>query len=165
FEKAILIKWIEQGAVYKPHWAYIQPQKTEPPAVTESGWIVNEIDQFVLNNLESKGLTPAPQASSEILLRRVTFDLTGLPPTLEELDQFMKDQSPDAYGRAADRAVAADRYGEKMARAWMDLSRFADTHGYTVDRFRPMWRWRDWVIQSFTENMPYHQFVTWQLAG
>ena len=165
YEKAILIKWIEQGAVYKPHWAYIQPQKTDPPAVRESGWIVNEIDQFVLNNLESKGLTPAPEASREILLRRVTFDLTGLPPTLEELDQFMKDQSPDAYEKTVDRLLASDRYGEKMAISWMDLSRFADTHGYTVDRFRPMWPWRDWVIQSFNENMPYDQFVTWQLAG
>ena len=172
YEKAILIKWIEQGAKYEPHWAFIAPKDTDPPPIRDTGmgaplshWAVNGIDHFVLQKLNEKGLRPSPEASKEILLRRVTLDLTGLPPTVKEIDQFLNDQSPDAYEKVVDRLLNSTSYGEKMAVSWMDLSRFADTHGYTVDRYRPMWPWRDWVIQAFNENMPYDRFVTWQLAG
>lgn len=172
YEKAILIRWIEQGAEYQPHWAFIKPRDTPLPSFQEDGsgsismdWIINGIDHFVLQNMTEQGLSPSPEAPKELLLRRVTLDLTGLPPTVEEIDQFLADDSPDAYEKVVDRLLESDRYGEKMATSWMDLSRFADTHGYTVDRYRPMWPWRDWVIRSFNENMPYDQFVTWQLAG
>lgn len=171
YEKAILIRWIEQGAKYKTHWAFIKPQEYPVTEFDENltgryaGWGVNGVDYFVLKKLLEKDLNPSPEASKETLLRRVTLDLTGLPPSIEEIDDFLNDDSPDAYEKVVDRLLASERYGEKMAVSWMDLSRFADTHGYTVDRYRPMWPWRDWVIQAFNENMPFDQFVTWQLAG
>ncbi|WP_236974551.1 DUF1553 domain-containing protein [Membranihabitans maritimus] len=164
-EKAILIKWIDQGAEYKPHWAFIPPENVVLPGVKNTAWIKNGIDHFVLKKLEDKGMEPSPEASKETLIRRVTLDLIGLPPTLEEIDAFLKDDTPGAYEKVVDRLLRSKRYGEKMAVSWMDLSRFADTHGYTVDRYRPMWPWRDWVIEAFNGNMPYDEFVTWQLAG
>ncbi|MFT3932505.1 MAG: DUF1549 domain-containing protein [Chitinophagaceae bacterium] len=165
YEKAILTRWIEQGAKYKPHWAFIEPVKNKLPEVKDKNWPVNGIDYFVLHKLEENGLTPSSIADKETLLRRVTLDLTGLPPTIEETDAFLADQSTNAYEKVVDRLLKTTQFAEKMAVDWMDLSRYADTHGYTVDRYRDMSPWRDWVIKAFDKNMPYNQFVTWQLAG
>ena len=164
-EKAILIKWIEDGAEYKGHWAFIKP---EMPAIPETKFkesVSNPIDNFVLANLEQEQLLPSPRATKETLLRRLSLDLTGLPPSLEEIDAFLADDSPMAYEKQVDRLLQSPHYGEHLALDWMDLSRFADTHGYSVDRYRDMSPWRDWVIKAFNQNMPYDQFVTWQLAG
>lgn len=158
-EKAILLQWIDQGAEYKPHWAFIPPQM---PKVASSG---NLIDPFIQQSITEKGWKAAPQADKETLLRRVSFDLTGLPPTIEELDAFLANTNDDAYEQAVDRLLASLHFGERMAADWMDVSRFADTHGYTVDRYRDMSPWRDWVIEAFNDNMPYDQFIHWQMAG
>ena len=165
YEKDVITRWIEQGAEWKEHWSLTAPEQSELPAVKQEAWVQNAVDRFVLARLEQEGLAPAPEASREKLLRRVTFDLTGLPPTLEELDQFLADESPDAYERVVDRLLASPHYGERMAPMWLDLSRYADSHGYQDDRPRTMWPWRDWVVKAFNENMPYDQFATWQLAG
>lgn len=165
YERAVLIKWIEQGAEYKPHWAFIAPQKAAVPEVRNKQWVKNDIDAFVLQKLEESNLQPSPEADKETLLRRVTLDLTGLPPTIQEINAFLSDNSPDAYEKVVEHLLQSPHYGEKMSTDWLDVSRFADTHGYTVDRYRPMWPWRDWVIKSFNENMPFDRFVTWQLAG
>jgi len=164
-EKAVLIRWIEEGAEYKKHWAFIPPESLEIPEVAHQGRIVNEIDNFIFRTLERNHLEPQAEADKETLIRRATFDLTGLPPSLEEIDAFLADTSEDAYEKVVDRLLTSPHYGEKMATDWMDASRYADTHGYSVDRYRPMWPWRDWVIKSFNENKPFNQFVTWQLAG
>ncbi len=165
YEKAVLTKWIDQGAEYKPHWAFIAPQKITPPVVKKTNWVNNPIDNFILNRLENKGWQPAEKADKETLIRRVTFDLIGLPPTLAEIDDFLADNSSRAFEKVVDRLLASPHYGERMATDWMDVARFADTHGYTVDRYRDMSPWRDWVIEAFNKNMPYDDFVTWQLAG
>jgi hypothetical protein len=162
YEKAVLIKWIDEGAEYQDHWAFIKPKSTEIPKNERS---TNPIDNFVLDRLVLENLKPAPKASKEILLRRLSFDLTGLPPTLEELDEFINDNSANAFEKQVDRLIASPHYAEQIALDWMDLARFADTHGYSVDRYRDMSPWRDWVIKAFQKNMPYDQFVTWQLAG
>lgn len=164
-EKAILIKWIEQGAGYEDHWAFIKPKEYDIPKVKNKEVVVNPIDNFILSRLEQEDLSPAPLADREILLRRLYLDLTGLPPTLADIESFLADDAPDAYERQVDKLLATPQYGEQMALDWMDLSRFADTHGYSVDRYRDMSPWRDWVIGAFNKNMPYDQFVTWQLAG
>ena len=165
YEKAVLLKWIEDGAEYKPHWALLKPEKSELPTVKDTRWPKNPIDYFTLNKMEEQDLKPSPEADRENLLRRVTLDLTGLPPTVEEQQAFLADRSPNAYEKVVDRLLKSPHYGEKMAVDWLDLSRYADTHGYTVDRYRPMWPWRDWVIKSFNQNQRFDQFVTWQLAG
>lgn len=165
WEKAILIRWIEEGAVYKPHWAFIAPQLPETPTPKSAELVRNEIDAFIFKKLDQRNWTPAAEADRETLLRRVSLDITGLPPSVEAIDEFLADDAPDAYEKAVDRLLASPHYGERMATEWMDLARFADTHGYTVDRYRDMSPWRDWVIRAFNENMPYDQFVTWQLAG
>ncbi len=164
YEKAVIVKWIEDGAEYKPHWAFIPPAKPVPPVVT-NGKVNNPIDNFIIHKLKQNGLKSANEAEKEVLLRRLSLDLTGLPPTIEEIDGFVNDHTEDAYEKQVDRLLASSHYGEKMAADWMDLARFADTHGYTVDRYRDASPWRDWVIKSFNENIPYDQFVTWQLAG
>ena len=164
-EKAILEKWIEQGADWKPHWAFIPPEKPTPPSTEDASWARNEIDQFTLQAMEAKGLVPAPPAEKATLLRRLTMDLTGLPPSVEELDDFINDTSPNAVEKVVDRLLASPHYGENMAVDWLDLARYADTHGYQADYYRPHWPWRDWVIDAFNSNMPYDTFVTWQLAG
>ena len=164
-EKAILIKWIEDGAVYKKHWAFIPPQKTALPKVKAKAWIQNPIDHFVLGKLEQEGIKPSPEADKETLLRRLSLDLTGLPPSLAEMDAFLADSSEDAYEKQVDRLLNSAHYGEKMAMHWMDIARFADTHGYTVDRYRDASPYRDWVIRAFNHNLPYDQFITHQLAG
>jgi hypothetical protein len=164
-EKAILIKWIRQGAAYKPHWAFVKPAMADVPEISFKGWAINPIDNFIGRTLASEKLQPSQQASKELLLRRVSLDLTGLPPTIEETDAFIKDNAPNAYEKQVDRLLSSPHYGEKMAVDWLDLARFADSHGYTVDRIRDMSPYRDWVIGSFNKNLPYNQFIQWQLAG
>lgn len=164
-EKAILIKWIKDGAEYQPHWAFVPPQKPKIPTINNKAWAKNSIDHFVAKTLEAEKLKPAPEAPKELLLRRLSLDLTGLPPTLEEIDAFLNDKSPNAYEKQVDRLLQSPHYGEKMAVDWLDLARFADSHGYTVDRLRDMSPYRDWVIQAFNRNQPYDQFIQWQLAG
>lgn len=165
YEKAVLARWVEQGGEYKPHWAFIPPEKAAIPAVRDSGWAKGPIDRFILARLELEGLKPSPQADRERLIHRVTYDLTGLPPTLDEVSRFTKDRSANAYEKVVDRLLASPAYGERMASMWMDLSRYADSNGYQDDGVRYMWRWRDWVIGSFNKNQPYNEFVTWQVAG
>lgn len=165
YEKAMLIRWIEEGAEYKDHWAFIPPEKPEVPSLKEEQHIENPIDNFVQYRLQQEGLDPTEKADKETLLRRATFDLTGLPPSLEEINAFLEDDSPRAYEKVIDRLLNSPHYGEQMALDWMDLARYADTHGYTVDRYRDVSVWRDWVIKAFNENMPYDQFLEWQLAG
>lgn len=164
-EKATLIKWIEDGATYKPHWAFVKPEKKNPPKVKGEAVLNNPIDNFIVAKLEKKQLKQSPEAQKELLLRRLSLDLTGLPPTLAEIDAFVKDTSPKAYEKQVDRLLNSPHYGEKMAVDWLDLARFADSHGYTIDRLRDMSPYRDWVIKAFNTNMTYDQFVHWQLAG
>ncbi len=165
FEKALIKKWIEQGAKYKQHWAFIPPTKPVLPKVKNKDWAKNELDLFILQRLENEGLKPNKEADRERLLRRASYDLTGLPPTPALLDRFMADPSPDAFEKMVDTLLAMPTYGEHQAVAWLDLARYADSHGYQDDSYRSQWPWRDWVIHAFNQNMPYDQFVTWQLAG
>ncbi len=163
-EKAILVRWIEQGAEYKEHWSLIPPTMPEVPKAAQ-GWVRNDIDRFVAQTHTNQKLQPAPEADKATLLRRVTLDLTGLPPTPAELDAFLADRSPNAYEKVVDRLLKSPHYGERQAVEWLDLARYADTHGYQDDGLRTMWPYRDWVIKSFNQNMGYDKFVTWQLAG
>jgi hypothetical protein len=162
---ATIRKWIEQGAKWERHWAFLPPQRPELPAVRNEKWARNPIDRFVLARLDREGLKPAPEADRATLLRRLSFDLTGLPPTTAELDAFLADKSPDAYEKQVDRLLALPQYGERMAMQWLDLARYADTHGYHIDSQRDMWKWRDWVIDAFNGNMPFNRFGIEQLAG
>ncbi len=164
-EKATLIKWIDEGAEYKTHWAFVKPALPEVPESRYDGKAVNDIDRFIFHKLDQEGLEPSPEANKELLLRRVTLDLTGLPPTLEEIDAFMRNNSSDTYEKLVDRLLSSPHYGEKMAVDWLDLARFADSHGYTVDRLRDMSPYRDWVIQAFNKNYSYDKFIHYQLAG
>ncbi|HND52677.1 MAG TPA: DUF1549 domain-containing protein, partial [Pirellulaceae bacterium] len=161
----LLKRWIDEGAPWGKHWAYESVKRPALPTVKNEAWVKNPIDRFVLARLEQEGLAPSPEASRETLLRRVTLDLTGLPPTLEELDAFLADKSPDAYERAVDRLLKSSRYGERMVWDWLDAARYADTNGYQGDPVRSMWFWRDWVVQAFNDNMPFDQFTIEQLAG
>jgi hypothetical protein len=158
-------RWIEQGADWQEHWAFVPPERPPVPGVRQSGWPDNPIDNFVLARLEREGLSPSPEVDRARLLRRVTLDLTGIPPTLAEIDAFVADTSADAYERVVDRLLASPRYGEHLARPWLDASRYADTDGYQNDRLRYMWVWRDWLIRALNANLPYDQFLTEQLAG
>jgi len=164
-EKGLLKKWIEQGAEYQPHWSIIPPKRPTLPEVKNASWPRNSIDYFILARLEAEGLRPSPEANRATLIRRVTFDLTGLPPTPAEVDAFLADTSSDAYEKLVDRLLASSRYGERMAIEWLDAARFADTHGYHIDSGRDMSRWREWVIDSFNSNLPFDQFTIEQLAG
>lgn len=165
YEKEVLKKWIEQGAEWKKHWSFIPPQKPEIPTIKNKEWGSNEIDKFVLAKLESKQIQPNIPAEKEKLLRRLSFDLTGLPPTLEELTAFLEDEEPNAVEKQIDRLLASNAFAEQMTVQWLDLARYADSHGYQDDLERITWPWRDWVIHAFKKNMPYDEFVTWQLAG
>jgi hypothetical protein len=162
---ALLRRWIEQGAPYQPHWAFIPPKRPALPLVRNASRVNNGLDAFVFARLEKAGLEPSLEADRATLLRRVTLDLTGLPPSIEELNAFLKDDSPDAYRKAVDRLLGSPRYGERMAVRWLDAARYADTNGYQNDGERIMWRWRDWVIDAFNANMPFDQFTIEQLAG
>ncbi|MEO0331138.1 MAG: DUF1549 domain-containing protein, partial [Bacteroidota bacterium] len=164
-EKAVLIKWIEQGAEWKTHWAFNAPVKVELPEVERTDWLRNEIDYFVLDKLESLSLAPSDEASKETLIRRLSFDLNGLPPTPEEIRAFKEDTSEKAYENLVDRLLASPRYGERWAWEWLDVARYADTNGFQGDPTRKMWPWRDWVIRAFNENLPYDEFTVMQLAG
>jgi hypothetical protein len=161
-----LIKsWVQQGAEWKKHWSFLPVEQANPPAVKNRKWPRNEIDAFVLARLETEKLKPAPAVSRERWLRRVTFDLTGLPPPLEEIDAFLSDKSPDAYEKAVGQLLASPAYGERMAVDWLDVARYADTYGYQADRFNHLWPWRDWVISAFDRNVRFNDFILWQIAG
>ncbi len=164
-EIALIGKWIDQGAHYKKHWAFIPPRQPAIPDVQASNWPHNELDFFTLAAMEEAGLAPNPEADKERLLKRVSLDITGLPPSLELQQKFLGDASAKSYEKIVDELLAQPQYGEKMAAYWMDVARYADSHGYQDDGLRTMWPWRDWVIHAFNENYPYDQFVTWQLAG
>ncbi|NUM55538.1 MAG: DUF1553 domain-containing protein [Candidatus Hydrogenedentes bacterium] len=161
----LLKKWVEQGGKMEKHWAFVPPVAHEVPAVEHKDWVRNPIDNFIVARLEREGLEPALEADKTTLIRRATLDLTGLPPTPSEIEQFLSDTSPDAYEKAVDRILASPHYGEQMARYWLDVSRYADTNGYHVDNERYMWRWRDWVIDAYNRNQPFDQFTIEQLAG
>jgi Protein of unknown function (DUF1553)/Protein of unknown function (DUF1549)/Concanavalin A-like lectin/glucanases superfamily/Planctomycete cytochrome C len=164
-EKKKLRAWIEEGAEYAQHWAFVPPKSVALPQVKQTEWCKNELDYFVLQQLERNRLQPSIEADRETLVRRVTLDLTGLPPTLTEIDAFLSDNEVGAYERLVDRLLQSERYGERMAVEWLDVARYADTYGYQNDRYRAMWPWRDWVVQAFNNNLPYDQFITWQIAG
>jgi hypothetical protein len=164
-EVATLRLWIEQGAKWQSHWSFVPPVRPQVPAVRNQSWVRNPIDSFILARLERENLTPSKETDRARLLRRLTFDLTGLPPTLAELDAFIGDQSANAYEKQVDRLLASPRYGERMAVDWLDAARYADTHGYQVDPEKEMWPWRDWVVNAFNRNMPYDRFTVEQLAG
>jgi hypothetical protein len=161
----LIEKWISQGAKYEPHWAFVPPKRYNLPDVKDERWPLNGIDRFVLDAMERVKLKPNPEANREILLRRLSFDLRGLPPDLETIDHYLADQSKDAYDKLVDRFLSDSAYGERMASIWMDVARYADSHGYQDDYYRTQWPWRNWVIHAFNNNMPYDKFVTWQLAG
>ncbi|MGZ5247649.1 MAG: PSD1 and planctomycete cytochrome C domain-containing protein, partial [Flavitalea sp.] len=165
YEVDLFRKWIKQGAKYEPHWAFTPPQSPEIPKVKNEKWISNEIDFFILNTLEKKKLKPNEEASKEYLLKRLSLDLTGLPPTLEQMDRFLADNSSNAYEKMVDELLASKHYGEKMALHWMDVARYSDSYGYQDDNVRTQWAWRDWVIHAFNKNQRYDEFITWQIAG
>ena len=164
-EKEILKKWVLQGGKWKKHWAYIKPELPIVPEVENINWTTNEIDYFILRKLESKGMSPSKIEEKEILLRRVYFDIIGLPPSVSDIDNFILDKSLNAYEKIIDKLLESEAYGERMASIWMDLSRYGDSHGYQDDQERIMWPWRDWVIHAYNSNMPYDEFITWQMAG
>ena len=162
---AAIGKWIDSGAQWQLHWSFVTPTRPKAPQVSNADWVRNSVDSFVLARLDKEGLKPSATADRRTLLRRVSFDLTGLPPTPDELRAFLKDDSPQAYERVVDRLLKSPRYAERMAIRWLDAARYADTNGYQTDGPRDMWRWRDWVIEAFDQNMPFDQFTIEQLAG
>jgi hypothetical protein len=164
-QRALLRQWVEQGAPWSTHWAFDPPRRTPLPKVGEARWPRNPIDHFILARLEKEGLRPSPEADRTTLIRRVTLDLTGLPPTLAEVDAFLADTSPNAYEKVVDRLLKSPRYGEHMARSWLDAARYGDTHGLHLDNYREIWPYRDWVIGAFNRNLPFDRFVIEQLAG
>ena len=162
---AILRSWIDEGAEYKETWSFVKPVRPSLPAVKNNSWVRNPIDRFILARMEAAGFSPAPEADRRTLARRVSLDITGLPPAPAEVEAFVNDKTPDAYEKLVDRLLASPRYGEHRAHYWLDAARYSDTNGFSFDNYRDMWPWRDWVIQAFNRNMPYSQFVTEQLAG
>lgn len=164
-QKAILKQWIAEGAEYEPHWAYVKPKREALPAVKDAKWGRNDVDRFILAQLERRGWTPSPEADKHALIRRVSLDLTGLPPTPDEVKAFIADKSPEAYGKLVDRLLAQPAYGEHWARQWLDLARYADSTGYADDQPRTIWGFRDWVVRALNSNMPFDQFTREQLAG
>ncbi|HCD02720.1 MAG TPA: hypothetical protein DER64_19575, partial [Planctomycetaceae bacterium] len=161
----ILSRWINGGGRYKEHWSFQPVAAVQVPEVRNGGWCRSPIDRFVLSRLETTGVVPNDEAARERLIRRVTFDLTGLPPTLEHIDAFLADKSEKAFDKVVDRLLESPAYGERMAAEWLDIARYSDSYGYQVDRDRHVWPYRDWVVRAFNSNMPYDRFVTWQLAG
>src|SRR5256885_13918510 len=160
-----LRRWIAEGANWQSHWAFVKPERSPLPPVKNKKWPRNEIDYFVLARLEKEGLKPSPEADRPTLVRRVTYDLTGLPPTPQEVDAFLANRNPDAYEKLVDRLLASPRYGEHRAHYWLDVARYGDTHGLHLDNFRSIWPYRDYVIRAFNQNKPSDQFVREQLAG
>ncbi len=165
YERALINKWIQQGAKWQEHWAFVKPVRPTPPVVQNTTWPHNDIDNFILARLEQDGLQPNKPADKTTLIRRVSLDLTGIPPTPAEVDAFVADNSPNAYEKVVDRLLASPRYGEQMAVAWLDSARYADSHGFQGDPERYMSHWRDWVINAYNHNMPFDQFTIEQLAG
>src|SRR5437870_4158089 len=161
----LLKRWVHEGAEYRDHWSFVPLRRPELPDVNDAASVRNPIDRFVLARLEGEGLRPSPPADKVTLIRRVTYDLTGLPPTPAEVDAFLTDESPEAYERLVDRLLASPRYGEHMARYWLDAARYGDTHGLHFDNERALWKYRDWVIDAFNRNLPFDQFTVEQLAG
>ncbi len=164
-EKATIIKWIEQGAEWKQHWSFIDVERPDVPESIDEWEQVNSIDNFIQDKLQSVNMTPNPEAEKERLLRRVTMDLTGLPPTIEEINAFINDESTDAYEKVVDRLLSSSAHAERLAMEWMDVARYADSHGVSFDGARNSWPYRDWLIDAFKDNMPYDRFVTEQVAG
>ncbi len=164
-EIKLVEQWIDQGGEWKQHWSLIVPKRSELPKLSDAKWPRNEIDHFVMSRLDREGLKPSPEADRVTLLRRVAHDLTGLPPTLEQVDRFLSDQSDEAYEKAVDRLLKSQHYGEHMGRYWLDAARYGDTHGLHLDNFRQTWPYRDWVITALNSNMPFDQFTIEQLAG
>lgn len=164
-EIKLIERWIKQGAEYESHWAFIVPQKPDLPVVKDKKWVKNEIDYFILEKQESKRLTPNDEADKERLMKRVSLDLIGMPPSLEMMDNYMSDTSVNAYEKVVDQLLQNPAYGEKMAVQWLDIGRYADSHGFQDDSYRTQWPWRDWVIHAFNQNMRYDDFITRQLAG
>ena len=164
-EKQLLVRWIKQGAEYQPLWSLIPPVRPELPKVRNNGWVRNPIDNFVAARLESVGLSPAPEADRRTLVRRVSLDLTGLPPAPKQVEEFVNDSAPDAYERLVDKLLASAQWGEHRGRYWLDAARYADTHGIHFDNYREMWSYRDWVIDAFNQNMPFDEFTIENLAG
>ena len=164
-EKAILTRWIREGAEYKPHWAFIKPERPKTPTIKQSEWPRNPIDHFILSRLEQESIQPSEEADSLILLRRLFFDLTGLPPMAADIDRYTKDIRPDKYEKLVDSLLNLPAYGERMAAYWMDVARFSDSEGYLDDYHHAMWPYRDWVIEAFNKNLPYNDFILWQVGG
>jgi hypothetical protein len=163
-EREVLRRWIESGATWEGHWAWEAPSRPEVPSAG-AAWAQNPIDAFIAEGLDAASLEPAPAADRASLLRRVTLDLTGMPPTPEELDAFLADEDEGALERVLDRLFASPRYGEHLGRIWLDAARYADTHGLHLDNLRLMWPYRDWVIDAYNRNLPFDQFTIEQLAG
>jgi hypothetical protein len=161
----VLRRWVAQGAPYATHWAYVKPARPVPPVVKNKRWPRTPIDSFILARLEREGLHPSPEANRYALARRVSLDLTGLPPTIEEVDRFVKDRSPGAYENLVDRLLRKPAFGEHWARMWLDLARYADSAGYADDTARTIWAYRDYVIKSFNANKPFDRFTIEQIAG
>jgi len=164
-EVDLVKKWIKQGAKFEKHWSFVPPKSWPLPEVKDKAWPKNQIDYFILHKQEQYGLAPNPEADKERLLKRVSFDLTGLPPSLEMMDKFLADINPNAYEKVVDELMKSTAYGEKMTLHWLDVARYADSHGYQDDNYRSQWPWRDWVIHAFNEDLPYDKFISWQLAG
>ena len=164
-QKELLKAWIAEGGHFSRHWAFVPPVPPKIPLVKDNSWVRNPVDAFILKELENHKLKPSPEADKATLIRRLTLDLTGLPPTIAEIDAYLADQSPNAYEKVVDRLLASQKYGERMAMGWLDAARFADTNGFNNDEDRTQWPWRDWVIEAFQSNMPYDRFLTEQIAG
>jgi hypothetical protein len=164
-QKKLLDRWIQEGAVYAPHWAFTPPVRPSPPAVRQADWPRNDIDRFVLAKIEAAGLAPAPEADRATLIRRLHADLTGLPPTPEEVDAFVADADPQAYEQLVERLLASPHYGERMALPWLDAARYADSNGFQQDGDTWQWIWRDWVVNALNGDMPFDRFSIEQIAG
>jgi mono/diheme cytochrome c family protein len=164
-EKKLLKRWIEEGAEYQRHWAFVPPRRPALPAVKDKGWARNPVDLFLLARMEAAGLRPSAEADRYTLARRVSLDLTGLPPTLEAVDQFVKDKSANAYEKYVDEVLKSPAYGERWAQTWLDLARYADSNGFADDNPRVIWKYRDWVIDAINRNLPFDQFTIEQIAG
>jgi mono/diheme cytochrome c family protein len=164
-QKNRLKTWIAAGAEYQPHWSLIAPKRPPLPPVKDAAWVRTPMDAFILAKLEAAGLKPAPEADRRTLARRVSLDLTGLPPSPADVDAFVNDASPNAYEKYVDQLMKSPQWGEHRGRAWLDVARYADTHGIHFDNYREIWAYRDWVIRAFNQNMPFDQFTIEQLAG
>ncbi len=165
YEKKLIKKWIQQGANYEKHWAFLPPQKKEVPKIENSKWAQNEIDGFILKKLEENNIQHSEKATKETLIRRISLDLTGLPPQIEQTKELLALPQEEFIPKTIDRFLSMQAYGERMTQSWLDLARYADSHGYQDDSYRTMWPWRDWVIHAFNKNLPYDEFLIWQLAG